>query len=78
LQRSINFKDDFEEFGIGLLILPSLVNLLDGKINATVKSRKKHIGSKASSVISGLSQFNPNDVTDPGSRQQILAITLHL
>lgn len=45
LQRSMSFGSYFEEFGIGLLLLPSMAYLLNGKIEAksvSDKITKKH------------------------------------
>ena len=66
LQRQISYKEYLEEFGIGLLILPCLVNLLEGKINASFQTEKKKRGgtSKSGSVISGLGGMSANDVAE--------------
>lgn len=75
LQRAITYQDYLEEFGIGLLILPCLVNLLDGKIEARfdASSRSRSLGRSKS--CSGLSMRSAKSAND-GSVCAAISITL--
>jgi hypothetical protein len=53
MDRSISYGDYLAEFGIGLLLLPSLVHLLDAKITAKYeRGKKKFTRSKTGSAVS--------------------------
>ena len=41
MERYISYNDYVGEFGIGLLLLPSLIHLLDAKITAKYEKEKK-------------------------------------
>jgi len=67
MERSISYGDYLAEFGIGLLLLPSLVHLLDAKITAKYdRDKKKNTRSKTSSVISGHSYISNINAIDNG------------
>ena len=76
LQRSISFSNYLQEFGIGLLLLPCLVHLLEGKITAKHGRDKKKLVAKGGSVISARSYISNNDVTNNDRAPKNLIIAL--
>ena len=80
LQRSISFSDYLDEFGIGLLLLPILANLLDGRVKAklvTARRERMGPGSDTTSAISSRSYITANTVGE-GMQSQSLVVSLQV
>ena len=63
LERSISFADYVDEFGIGILLLPNLIDLLEGELSAKLV---KNIGRK---------QLKPKIIDSMSAKSEITCIT---
>ena len=59
MERSISFADYVDEFGIGILLLPNLIDLLSGELSAKlVKNIRKQLKPKIIDSMSAKSEIS--------------------